>query len=112
MKFTFFDEKPLQGYMRSWERLTKIQAITRPYPLCPEIGTKMSKAVQKKEKEKWVLEKPKLDKARKLRGIKCIDLAYGEYKDTIKKSKKEIRSSCGSGYALQDEDKKACLEVT
>ena len=42
----------------------------------------MSKAVEKKGKQEWALEKPKLDNARKLRGIYFIDPEGGEYKET------------------------------
>ena len=44
----------------------------------------MSEAAQRKEKQKWVIEKPKLDNARRLRGIYFIDPADEELKETIK----------------------------
>ena len=44
----------------------------------------MSKAVQKNEKHQWDIERPKLDNARKLRGIYFTDLDDGEHKETIK----------------------------
>ena len=46
------------------ERLTKIQATTRPDYLWPETWSGMSKAAQKKKKQQWATEKPKLDNAR------------------------------------------------
>ena len=51
------------------ERRTKIQATARPDSLWPELWSGMSKAAQKKEKQEWAMEKPKLDNARKLRGV-------------------------------------------
>ena len=72
----------------------------------------MSKAAKKKEKQDWALEKPKLDNARKLRGIYFINPEDGEYEETIKKRKKESGSSYGSGYALKDGDKKERKEAT
>ena len=65
--------KPPKGNMWSGERLTKIQATTRTDHLWPEIWTKMSKAAQKKEEHQYSTEKPKLDNARKLKGIYFID---------------------------------------
>ena len=44
----------------------------------------MGKAGHKKEKQEWAKEKPKLDDARKLKGIYFIDPEDGEYKETIK----------------------------
>ena len=72
----------------------------------------MQKAVKKKEQEEWTVEKPKLDNARKLRGTNFIDPEDGESQETIKKRKKDIGNLYGSGYALQDGDKNACLELT
>ena len=52
----------------------------------------MSEAGQRKEKQKRAIEKPKLDKAKRLRGIHSID--------------PEVGSSDDSSYALQDQEKK------
>ena len=67
--FTLFKEKPLSGYMGSRERRTKIQATTGPDHLWPELWSDMSKAAQKKEQQEWAMEIPKLDNARKVRGV-------------------------------------------
>ena len=77
----------------------------------PEISIGVLKAAKKQKKQEWALEKPKLDNARKLRGIFFVDPEDGEYKETIKNERKKIGSSYGSGYVMQDEDKKACVEV-
>ena len=66
-KFALLKEKPPSGYMWSRERRTKIQGTTRPGYLWPDTWSGISKAVQKKEKQEWAMEKPKLDNARKLR---------------------------------------------
>ena len=55
--------------------------------------------------------KAKPQNARKLRSILFINPKDGEYKETIKKRKKEIRNSKGSGCALQDDDKKTLKEA-
>ena len=43
----------------------------------------ISEAAQRKEKQKWAIEKPKLDNARRLRGIYFIDPVDEEFKETI-----------------------------
>ena len=42
----------------------------------------MSEAAQRKEKQKWAIEKPKLDNARRLRGICFIDPADEELENS------------------------------
>ena len=79
-QFTILNEKLPTGYMWSGWRLEKFQATCRP---------------DYRWSENW--EKPKLDNARKLRGIYFNDREDGEYNQ---ERKKEIGSSYGSGYAL------------
>ena len=67
-KFITFLERN-QGYVWSKGRLTKNLATTRPENVWPEVRTKSGKAAQKKEKQEWANEKPKLDNARRLRSI-------------------------------------------
>ena len=64
----------------SWsgERLAKMETTSRPDHLQPEIWSKMSKAAQRKEKQEWASEQPKLDNARRFRGIHFIDLGDAE----------------------------------
>ena len=45
----------------------------------------MSEASMRREKQKWAIEKPELDNARKLRGIYLIDPADEDFKDIMKK---------------------------
>ena len=59
------------------ERLATIRATTRHDYLLPEIWFGIA---QKREKQQWAVEKPKLDNAQKLRGIYFIDLDDGEFK--------------------------------
>ena len=60
-------EKPPKGFLWSWDRLTKIQTTTRPENLLFEVWSKMGNAAQKKARQEWANEKPKLDNARRLR---------------------------------------------
>ena len=52
----------------------------------------MGKNAKLKEKHKWSHEKPKLDNARKLRGIYFIDTEDKEFKETIKNARKKLET--------------------
>ena len=85
-KFTLLKEKPAIGYMWSGVRLTKIQSTTRPDHVWPEVWTNICEATQNREnQEKKKNEKPKLDNARKLRGIYFIDPDDQDYQETFQK---------------------------
>ena len=96
-QFTLLSEKPPEGYMWSGERLTKRQATSRPDHLWPELWRGMSKNAKLREKHKWAIEKPKLDNARRLRGINFIDPEDKEFKETIKNARKKVETSMAPG---------------
>ena len=56
----------------------------------PEIWQDMSDGSKRKEKQKWSVEKPKLDNARRLRGIHFIDPDDGEFKDIMKNARRKV----------------------
>ena len=66
-----------------------------------EIGKKC----ELREKHKWAIEKPKLNKARRLRGIYFIDPEDKEFKETIWNARKNENTN-GSRHALQDMQEK------
>ena len=67
-------EKSLQtDFCGLGERLTRRQVTSRPDHLWPELCIKLGRNAQLKEKHKWSNEKPKLDNARRLRGIYFVD---------------------------------------
>ena len=68
-QFTPLKQKPPDGYMWSGRKLTRRQVTSRPDHLRPELWIKLGRNGQLKEKHKWSNEKPKLDNARRLRGI-------------------------------------------
>ena len=74
LSFFLLEEKPPDGYMWSKGRLTKRQVTSRPDHLWPELWRGMSKNAQLREKHKWAIGKPKLDNARRLRGIYLLTL--------------------------------------
>ena len=78
--------------MWSGGRLTKSQTTSRPDHLWPELWRGMSKNAKAREKHKWVIEKPKLDNARRLRGIYSIDPEDREFKETIKNARKKLET--------------------
>ena len=49
----------------------------------------MSDASKRKEKQKWAVEKPKLENARRLRGIYFIDPEDEEFKFTMKNTRRK-----------------------
>ena len=62
-------------------------------------------AAQRKEKQKWAVEKPKFDNARKMRSIYFTDPTDAEFKETMKKRAGKVGSSDASSNALQDQAK-------
>ena len=88
-QFTLLSEKPPSGYFRSGERLTRQQLTSRPDHLWPELWAKLGRNVKLKERHKWSDEKPKLDNARRLRGIYFIDLEDKEFKETMENTCKK-----------------------
>ena len=82
----------------SWKRFTQFTLLNEKPPKGHMWSGRMSKAAQRKEKQRWAFEKPKLDSARKLRGIYLINRK--EFKETIKKRKETVGKSNGSRYAL------------
>ena len=108
-KCTWLNEKP-PGYMWSGRRFAQIQAATRPDYFWPEIWIGMSEAARKKEMQEWAIEKPKLDNARRLRGIYFLDPEDEEYKDTIKNAKEKVGGTDGSCCASQADYEEAFQE--
>ena len=109
-QFTLLDEKAPDGYTWSGGRLTRKQLTSRPDYLWPELWTKLGRNAQLNEGEqKWSREKPKLDSARKIRGIYFIDPEDKEFKRDHQECSQEIGNTSGSRYALQDEQEQSKL---
>ena len=71
---------------------TKIQTTTRPDHFWPEAWARIVKAAQKKEKQEWAIEKPKLENARNMRGICSIDPNDEEYNHVMKNARKKLET--------------------
>ena len=76
--------------MWSGERLTKIQATTRPDHVWPEVWTNIGKVAQNREKQGWEKEKPKLDNTWGLRGIYFIDHDDQDNKETLENARRKV----------------------
>ena len=57
----------------------------------------MSDASKRKEKQKWAIEKPKLDNVRRLRGIYFIDPEDWEFKDIMKNARRKLEIPMPAG---------------
>ena len=53
---------------------------------------KIGKNAKPREKHKWAIEKPKLDNARRLRGVYFIDPEDMEFKEIIQKCKQKLET--------------------
>ena len=83
--FVFVQHYPCQFYQLFWGDVKKNRKRCR-------WRTSHSKIAQLKERQKWSHEKPKLDNARKLRGIYFIDPEDKEFKETIKNARKKLET--------------------
>ena len=91
-QFTLLEETPPDGYMWSGRRLIRRQLTSRPDHLWPELWIKLGRNATLREKQKWSIEKPKLDNARRLRGIYFIDGEDKEFNETIRNARKKLET--------------------
>ena len=69
----------------------------------------MARNAKLREKHKWAIEEPKLENARRLRGIYFIDPEDKEFKGTIWNARRKFGNTNGSSHALQDMQEKQAL---
>ena len=60
------------------------------YDVWPDMWKFMSDAAKKKAKQRWAIEKPKLDNARQLRGIFFIEPEDVEFRHIIKHARRKL----------------------
>ena len=80
----------IDGYTWSGVRLTRKPTTSRPDNVWPDMSKHMSDASKRKAKRRWAIEKPKLDNARRLRGIYFIDPYDEEFKDIMKNARRKL----------------------
>ena len=68
----------------------------------------MEKPLKEEKKQEWAIEKPKLQHARKLRGIYSIDPSDEEYKDIIMNARRKLETPKEAAMPC----KRACLRAT
>ena len=107
-QFTLVEEKPPEGFLWSGERLTRRQLTSRPDHFWPELWIKFRRNAKLKERHKWSNEKPKLDNARRIRGIFFIDPEDKEFKQTIKNACKKLETSMAPAALQDSQEKQAC----
>ena len=66
------------------------ETTSRPDNAWPDMWKHMSDAAKKKAKQRWAIEKPKLDNARQLRGIFFIEPSDEELKLTMKAARRKL----------------------
>ena len=108
-QFAPLSEKPPEGYMWFGRRLTKRQATSRPDHLWPELWRGMVRNAQLREKQKWPIEKPKLDNARRLRGIYFIDPEDMEFKEIIQNARRKLETPMAPAVPCKTCKKKQAL---
>ena len=89
--FIVLNEKPFDRYTWSGRRLTKKQTTPRPDNVWPDMWKHMSDASKRKEKQKWAIEKPKLDNARRWRGVFFIEPDDEEFKRILKNARRKLQ---------------------
>ena len=80
-RFFLLNERPPDGYTWSGRRLTRKQTTSRPDNVWPDMWKHMSDASKRKAKQKWAIEKPRPDNARKLGGIFFIEPEDEDFKN-------------------------------
>ena len=105
-RFIFLNERPPDGYTWSERRLTRKQNTSRPDDIWPDMWTRVSDAAKKVAKQRWAIEKPKLDNARQLRGIHFIETRRWRVQAHNQSRSKKVGSTDDSSDALQNTKKK------
>ena len=90
IRFILLNERPPDGNTWSGARLTRKPNTSRVWP---DKSTRMSDAAKKKAKQRWTIEKPKLDNARQMRGIFFIEPNDEEFKLTINAARRKLEVS-------------------
>ena len=72
----------------------------------------MEKPLKEGKKQEWVIEKPKLEHARKLRGNYSIDPNDEEYKDIIQNARRKLETSKAAAMPCKRAFSRACIRET
>ena len=89
-RFILLNERPPDGSTWPRWRLTRKQVTSRPDNVWPDMWKHMSDAAKMKGKQRWAVEKPKLDNVRQLRRIFFIEPNDEEFKLTMKAARRKM----------------------
>ena len=93
------ERKPPEGYVwsrRDWQKFKEPPDLT----MCGlKYGLKLEKPLTR-ERTRMVNEKPKLDNARRLKGICFIDPEGGEFKETIKNATRKLEVHVDAAFQV------------
>ena len=84
-QFTFLDEKPPDGYTWSGEQTDKTASDIQARSF-------MARTLDGRRSKKGHMKNPKLDNARRLRGIYFIDPEDKEFKETIRNARRKLET--------------------
>ena len=70
--------------------MVRVETTSRLDNVWSDMWKHMSDASKRKAKQKWAVEKPKLDDARRLRGIYFIDSENKEFKDIMMNARRKL----------------------
>ena len=90
---TLTRERPERGEEQEiWfgRRLARKQTTSRPDDVWPDMWKLMSDAAKKKAKQRWAIEKPKLNNARQLRSRFFYEPNNEEFKLTMKAARRKL----------------------
>ena len=89
-RFVLLKERPPEGYTCCGERLARKQSTSRPDDIWPDKCKHMSDVAKKKAKQKWAIEKSKIDNARQLRRMYFIEPDDEEFKYIMKAARRKL----------------------
>ena len=92
LNLLYWKKKPSRRIYVVRARLTRKQLTSRPDHLWPELWIKLGRNAKLKEKHRRSHEKPKLDNARRVRGIYFIDPEDKEFEETVKNARKKLET--------------------
>ena len=106
-RFILMNERPPDGYTWSSVRHTRKQTTSRRDNVWPDMWKHMSDAAKKKAK-RWVIEKPKLDNARQLRGIFFVEPDDEEYEHIMKAARRKLEVPMPAAMLCKIPKKSTC----
>ena len=89
-RFVQLKERPPEGYTWCGGRLTRKQTTSRPDAVWPDMWKCMSDAGKNTAKQRWAIEKPKLDYARQVRLMFFNEPNDEEFKLTMKATRRKL----------------------